>query len=43
MIGTSREEVLRLIKERIEKDSNKKTILANIEWIKSNRRGFTTL
>jgi len=43
MIGTSREEVLRRIKERIEKDPNKNHILANIKWIESKRRGFTTL
>lgn len=42
MIGTSREEVLRRIKERIEKDPNKNHILANIKWIESKRRGFTT-
>ena len=43
IIGTSREEVLKVIKERIEKDPNKETILRNIEWIESDRRKFRTI
>jgi len=43
IIGTTREEVLKRIEERIENDPNKHAIRRNIEWIKSNRRGFKTL